>query len=138
MRFILALLLIFNPLLAQERSQSGRQLEAPRPMVFFSLGTPGGATIPSTLFQVITNIVDFKMSLRDALEYPRIHAATNVVEAEPGALVYDVAERLKQMGHSLNPALRSQGDVQAILLEEPNQWRVAWSDGRRGGSVKGY
>ena len=106
--------------------------------LFFSLGTPGGATIPSTLLQVITNIVDFKMSLRDALEYPRIHAATNVVEAEPGALVYDVAERLKQMGHSLNPALRSQGDVQAILLEEPNQWRVAWSDGRRGGAVKGY
>ena len=106
--------------------------------LFFSLGTPGGATIPSTLLQVITNIIDFKMSLRDALEYPRIHAATNVVEAEPGALVYDVAERLKQMGHSLKPALRSQGDVQAILLEEPNQWRVAWSDGRRGGSVKGY
>ena len=105
---------------------------------FFSIGTPGGATIPSTLFQVISNIVDFKMSLRDALEYPRIHAATNVVEAEPGALVYDVAERLKQMGHSLNPTLRSQGDVQAILIEEANQWRVAWSDGRRGGSVKGY
>ncbi len=106
--------------------------------LFFSIGTPGGATIPSTLFQVISNIVDFKMSLRDALEYPRIHAATNVVEAEPGALVYDVAERLKQMGHSLNPTLRSQGDVQAILIEEANQWRVAWSDGRRGGSVKGY
>lgn len=106
--------------------------------LFFSIGTPGGATIPSTLFQVISNIVDFKMSLRDALEYPRIHAATNVVEAEPGALVYDVGERLKQMGHKLNPALRSQGDVQAILLEEPNKWRVAWSDGRRGGSVKGY
>ena len=33
MRFILVLLLIFNPLLAQERSQSGLQLEALRPMV---------------------------------------------------------------------------------------------------------
>ena len=106
--------------------------------LLFSIGTPGGDTIPSTLFQVISNIVDFKMSLRDALEYPRIHAASNVVDAEPGALVYDVAERLKQMGHTLNPTLRSQGDVQAILIEEANQWRVAWSDGRRGGSVKGY
>ena len=106
--------------------------------LFFSIGTPGGATIPSTLFQVISNIVDFKMSLRDALEYPRIHAATNVVEAEPGALVFDVAERLKQMGHRLNPTLRSQGDVQAIQIEEASNWRVAWSDGRRGGSVKGY
>ena len=110
----------------------------PDGQLFFSIGTPGGATIPSTLLQVISNIVDFKMSLRDALEYPRLHAATNVVEAEPGALVFDVAERLKQMGHRLNPALRSQGDVQAIQLEEANNWRVAWSDGRRGGSVKGY
>jgi gamma-glutamyltranspeptidase/glutathione hydrolase len=110
----------------------------PDGQLFFSIGTPGGATIPSTLFQVISNIVDFKMSLRDAIEYPRLHAATNVVEAEPGALVFDVAERLKQMGHRLNPALRSQGDVQAILLEDANNWRVAWSDGRRGGSVKGY
>lgn len=110
----------------------------PDGQLFFSIGTPGGATIPSTLFQVISNIIDFKMSLRDALEYPRLHAATNVVEAEPGALVFDVAERLKQMGHSLNPTLRSQGDVQAIQIEAEGNWRVAWSDGRRGGSVKGY
>jgi gamma-glutamyltranspeptidase / glutathione hydrolase len=110
----------------------------PDGQLFFSIGTPGGATIPSTLLQVISNIVDFKMSLRDALEYPRLHAATNVVEAEPGALVFDVAERLKQMGHRLNPNLRSQGDVQAIQIEAANNWRVAWSDGRRGGSVKGY
>ncbi|MFN0124709.1 MAG: gamma-glutamyltransferase [Blastocatellia bacterium] len=106
--------------------------------LFFSLGTPGGATIPSTLFQVISNVIDFKMSLRDAIEYPRIHAATQQVDAEPAALVFDVAERLKQMGHQLNPVLRSQGDVQAILSEDTGKWRVAWSDGRRGGSVMGY
>lgn len=106
--------------------------------LLFSIGTPGGDTIPSTLFQVISNIVDFKMSLRDALEYPRIHASAGAVEAEPGALVFDVAERLRQMGHALNPALRSQGDVQAIQIDAEGNWRVAWSDGRRGGSVKGY
>jgi gamma-glutamyltranspeptidase/glutathione hydrolase len=106
--------------------------------LYFAVGTPGGATIPSTLFQIITNVIDFKMSLRDAIEYPRIHAGSNVVDAEPGALVFDVAERLKQMGHRVNPQLRSQGDVQAILIEDRGDWRVAWSDGRRGGSVKGY
>ena len=106
--------------------------------LFFSVGTPGAATIPSTLFQVISNVVDFKMSLRDAIEFPRIHFATTSVDAEPGALVFDVAERLKAMGHKLNPALRSQGDVQAVMLEDDGGWRLAWSDGRRGGSVKGY
>ena len=103
-----------------------------------AFGTPGGATIPSTLFQIVTNIIDFKMSLRDALEFPRIHfdLAPNRIDAEPAALVFDVAERLTQMGHTLNPKLRSQGDVQAVMIEEG--WRVGWSDGRRGGAVKGY
>ncbi len=105
-----------------------------------AFGTPGAATIPSTLFQIVSNIVDFKMSLRDALEFPRIHfdLVPNRIDAEPAALVYDVAEKLTQMGHTLNPKLRSQGDVQAVMIEEGSNWRVGWSDGRRGGSVKGY
>lgn len=103
-----------------------------------AIGTPGGATIPSTLVQIISNLVDFKMSLRDAIEYPRIHFASAMVDAEPGALVFDVAERLKSMGHKLNPRLRTQGDVSAIAIEEGSGWRIGWADGRRGGTVRGF
>ena len=31
------------------------------------------------------------------------------VDAEPAALILDVAEKLRAMGHTLNPPLRSQG-----------------------------
>ena len=103
-----------------------------------AIGTPGGATIPSTLFQIITNLVDFKMSLRDAVEFPRLHFAGTQVEAEPAALIYDIAELLKSMGHKIDARYRSQGDVQAVMIEEKTGWRVGWSDGRRGGSVHGY
>ena len=87
---------------------------------------------------MLLNLIDFKMSLRDAIEYPRIHHqySPDRVEAEPAALVFDVAERLLAMGHSLNPRLRSQGDVHAVAVE--NGWRVGWSDGRRGGRAAGY
>ena len=107
---------------------------------WFALGSPGALTIASTVFQVVMNIVDFKMSLRDALEYPRIHHqyAPDRVDAEPGALVWDVAEKLKGMGHTLNPRLRSQGDVHAIMVEAQSGWRLGWSDGRRGGRAMGY
>jgi gamma-glutamyltranspeptidase len=90
--------------------------------------------------QIVMNLVDFKMSLRDAVEFPRIHFAGGAtgIDAEPAALVFDVAERLRAMGHKLNPALRSQGDVNAVLLEEKDGWKQGWSDGRRGGMVKGY
>lgn len=107
---------------------------------WFALGSPGSATIPNTVFQVIVNIIDFKMSLRDAIEFPRIHHqfVPDRVDAEPGALVLDVAERLRAMGHQLNPRLRSQGDVHAIMVEPGAAWRVGWSDGRRGGRAIGY
>ena len=104
-----------------------------------AFGTPGGATIPSTLLQIVTNLIDFKMSLRDALEFPRLHVDIdqNRVDAEPAALVFDVAEKLRQMGHALNAKLRAQGDVQAVIIEDDG-WKTGWADGRRGGSVKGY
>lgn len=107
---------------------------------WFALGSPGSATIPNTVFQVIVNIVDSKMSLRDAVEYPRIHHQNvpDRVDMEPGALVFDVAEKLKAMGDTINPRLRSQGDVHAVMVEEGSGWRLGWSDGRRGGRAAGY
>jgi gamma-glutamyltranspeptidase/glutathione hydrolase len=107
---------------------------------WFALGSPGSATIPNTVFQVIVNIIDSRMSLRDAVEYPRIHHQNlpDRVDMEPAALVYDVAEKLKSFGDTLNPKLRSQGDVHAVMVEEGSGWRLGWSDGRRGGRAAGY
>jgi gamma-glutamyltranspeptidase/glutathione hydrolase len=107
---------------------------------WFALGSPGAATIPNTLVEVITNIIDFKMSLRDAIEFPRIHHQymPDRIEAEPGAIPFDVAEKLKSMGHTLSNRYRSQGDVHAVMIEEGTGWRQGWSDGRRGGKVLGY
>ncbi len=107
---------------------------------WFALGSPGSATIPNTVFQVIVNIIDSKMSLRDAIEYPRIHQQylPDRVEAEPGALVLDVADKLRSYGDTIDPKLRSQGDVHAVMIEEGSGWRLGWSDGRRGGRAVGY
>ncbi len=107
---------------------------------WFALGSPGSATIPNTVFQVIVNIIDSKMSLRDAVEFPRIHHQfqPDRIDAEPAALIFDVAARLTSMGHTVNPRLRSQGDVHAVMVEEGTGWRLGWSDGRRGGRAVGY
>jgi len=107
---------------------------------WFALGSPGALTIASTVAQVIVNLIDYKMSLRDAIEFPRIHHQhlPDRVDAEPAALLEDVAEKLRSFGHSLNPRSRSQGDVHAVMLEAGTGWRLGWSDGRRGGRAVGY
>jgi gamma-glutamyltranspeptidase/glutathione hydrolase len=105
-----------------------------------ALGSPGSQTIPNTVLQVICNMIDFKMSLRDAIDYPRIHhqGTPDRIDAEPGAMVTEVAEKLRAMGHQINPAFRSQGDVHAVAVEPKTNMRLGWSDGRRGGKAIGY
>lgn len=107
---------------------------------WFALGSPGSATIPNTVFQVIVNIIDSKMGLRDAIEFPRIHHQylPDRVDVEPGALSLDVADKLRLFGDIINPKTRSQGDVHAVMIEEGDGWRLGWSDGRRGGHAVGY
>jgi gamma-glutamyltranspeptidase/glutathione hydrolase len=107
---------------------------------WLALGSPGSQTIPNTVLQVITNMIDFKMSLRDAIEYPRIHHQNlpDRIDLEPGALVREVAEKMRSMGHTIGTASRSQGDVHAVAVEPGTNMRLGWSDGRRGGKAIGY
>lgn len=106
---------------------------------WIALGSPGSATIPNTVFQTIVNLIDYKMSLRDAIEFPRVHHQNRPdrIDAEPAAIVQDVAAKLESFGHKINPKLRSQGDVHAVGIAEDG-WRIGWSDGRRGGRAQGY
>ncbi len=40
---------------------------------FLVVGTPGGTTIPTSVFQSIVNIVDFNLSASDAINLPKFH-----------------------------------------------------------------
>lgn len=41
--------------------------------LFLVVGTPGGTTIPTSVFQTIVNIIDFKMNSSDAVYKPKFH-----------------------------------------------------------------
>ena len=41
--------------------------------VFSVIGTPGGTTIPTSVVQTIVNLIDFKMSVKDAVFAPKFH-----------------------------------------------------------------
>jgi gamma-glutamyltranspeptidase/glutathione hydrolase len=41
--------------------------------LFLVVGSPGGSTIPTTVFQVITNVIDYNMDIRQAVDTGRFH-----------------------------------------------------------------
>ena len=52
--------------------------EGERPML--ALGAPGGAQIPTALAQVVSNVMDFDMTILEAVVAPRISATSNTIE----------------------------------------------------------
>ena len=40
---------------------------------FMVVGTPGGTTIPTSVFQSIVNVIDFGMNADDAVNKPKFH-----------------------------------------------------------------
>jgi gamma-glutamyltranspeptidase / glutathione hydrolase len=85
--------------------------------LFMVVGTPGGATIITSVFQVITNVIDFNMGMQTAVDYPRIHHQwqPDVIFPEENALSSDQMEALENLGHSLETR-SSIGRVDAILV----------------------
>jgi gamma-glutamyltranspeptidase/glutathione hydrolase len=59
------------------------------------LGSPGGSTIITTVFQVISNVIDFGLSLQAAVDAKKTHSQwlPDVVMVEKGAM--DTASLLR-------------------------------------------
>jgi len=105
---------------------------------FMILGSPGGSQIISAVAQVISNVLDHEMNIREAVEMPRFHhqwLPDETLYEDPG-FARDVLFNLKQKGHVLHKT-GAIGCVQAILYDaRRNQW-TGWSDPRQHGSCLG-
>jgi gamma-glutamyltranspeptidase / glutathione hydrolase len=69
---------------------------------FLITGTPGGTTIPTSVFQTIVNIIDFKKSALDAVNLPKFHHQhiPDVVSVEK-QMPDTTKQILKNMGYTL-------------------------------------
>jgi len=84
------------------------------------VGTPGGSTIITSIFQVITNLFDFDMPLQQAVAAPRFHhqlLPKDQITMEPySPLSAEVQQQLKKKGYKLHTQGWNLGDVQAIQV----------------------
>ncbi len=67
------------------------------------VGAPGGPTIITAVFQVISNVIDHDMSLAEAVYAPRIHhqALPDSLQWEPDGIAPRERRKLEAMGHVL-------------------------------------
>ncbi|KVE39952.1 gamma-glutamyltransferase [Burkholderia sp. TSV86] len=84
------------------------------------IGTPGGSRIFTSIFQVITNLYDFKMPLHDAVAAMRFHhqlLPPNTIFWEPYRPIDgDLAKGIEAKGYTLKGQDFS-GDIQAIRID---------------------
>jgi len=110
----------------------------PSGKLFMVVGTPGGPTIITSVYQVIADVIDQHMTLPAAVEAPRIHqqALPDVVYYEKGGLSQAVVESLTAMGYTMKERRGYSGDIAAIGRTKTG-W-VGVADPRAGGGAAGY
>jgi len=99
----------------------------------FSIGSPGGSTIITTVLQTIVNYVDFGMPMHEALDAPRI-SQRNALETsvEPGFADTAQARSLAGFGQRWESPAEEIGAANALVFN-PDGTVTAVSEGKRHG-----
>ncbi|MDT9682740.1 gamma-glutamyltransferase [Streptomyces sp. TRM76323] len=98
-----------------------------------ALGSPGGATIITTVLQTLTGVVDRGLPLVDAIAAPRASQRNQpTTELEPGLYGSPLRARLAALGHAfrVNPEIGAATGVQRL---PDGRWVAAAETVRRGG-----
>lgn len=106
--------------------------------VFLVLGSPGGPRIISSVLLTILNVINYGMTLQDAVNAPRFHYQVypDIVDMEPNAFSLQTINELEKMGYQINPT-HTWSAVEAIRVDPMNGKIEGANDRRRpdGGAV---
>lgn len=105
--------------------------------LYMVVGTPGGSTIITSVFQTILNVIEYGMTVDQAVQSPRFHHQwkPDKIYYEQGSWNTSIKDDLKQKGHTLQE--RSPiGRVEAILIQDQQLHGAA--DTRGDDDARGY
>jgi gamma-glutamyltranspeptidase / glutathione hydrolase len=105
--------------------------------LFMVVGGPGGGRIITSVLQTLTNVIDFGMNVRDAVDSPRFHHQwmPDVITLETG-FSPDTIRLLQERGHKVEIS-SSVARIFAIVVQ-PDGWLSGAADGRSYGKAVGY
>ena len=106
-------------------------------MPYLVVGTPGGTTICTSVFQTIVNIIDFNMSTEDAVWKPKFHHQwlPDKVDLEKG-FPDNTRKALEEMGYKI--VERSGIGRTEVIKVLPNKKFEAVADNRGDDSAEGW
>ncbi len=109
----------------------------PQGALFLVVGSPGGPRIITTVYHVISDVIDHQMGLAQAVGAPRAHhqALPDSLSLERGGFTPAVMDSLRAMGYGVREGGRS-GLVMAIM-RGPAGW-IGVADPRTVGLAAGY
>ena len=107
---------------------------------YLVLGSPGGSTIITSVFQVILNVIDHRMNIAEANEAPRFHHQwlPDTIQYERYGFPRDVVRNLEARGYSVLPRGGSLGRIDAIQIDRKNGFLYGSTDPRGYGAAVGY
>jgi gamma-glutamyltranspeptidase/glutathione hydrolase len=102
------------------------------------VGNAGGATILTTVWQVVSSVVDHGLAPAASVAAPRVHHQhlPDRIEVEPGGLSAEVLGELRARGHRVEERTEMSGDCHAVAVR-PDGTLEGISDPRRGGAAVG-
>jgi gamma-glutamyltranspeptidase / glutathione hydrolase len=102
------------------------------------VGTPGGSTIPTSVLQVILNVLEFGLSPQEAVKAPRFHHqwTPDIIYTEENPLMDKAQPILAKKGYQIQKR-SAYGRVEAILVL-PEGKLQGGADSRGDDSVGGY
>jgi gamma-glutamyltranspeptidase/glutathione hydrolase len=104
---------------------------------FLALGSPGGATIITTVLQVLVNRIDLGMTLPEAMAAPRASQRNSPgIQAEP-AFRTQFGPGLTALGHSFAPDVPELGAATAIEFGRHGKLIASAEPVRRGSGAAG-
>ncbi|MGH9467353.1 MAG: gamma-glutamyltransferase [Terriglobales bacterium] len=108
--------------------------------LFLSLGSPGGPRIITTVFEALTDVIDFGLNIQQAADAPRFHQqwmpATVYFEG-PNRFSPDTLALLKKMGYPIQVG-RTWCDLEGIEINPKTGQRMAETDPRADGAAMAY
>ncbi len=107
--------------------------------LYLVLGSPGGPTIINTVLQTLVNVVDFGMTIQEAVDAPRVHHQwmPDQLVLEKSGFPADVVDALRARGHPVELGGLI-GDCQAIMIDAQDGTRLGAADPRMDGKAAGY